>query len=441
MLTMTQLTGFLAEASGNINYGPSDLRFVNRYDASLVAASSGNFTIPSGDLLLDPTNRYLFIFPCVETASFSALSAEGVPLGTIEQISTVGILCHPHTGTGSVQVDFTLSAAVTEIINFVVYEVCNVLNPVLGNLLTAERLTSASSALITLNTYKHLGSQSCGASASRDEVQTTTWVGLTERSDGDAGNLSVSAADALTKTVVNGAFTVTNGYLGAVLAGAAVVNTIPREAIHVVNFVGITNSVTAANNSDFNFTTQISATNDETFTDAQKRVFFVVSMEEDATITGMTWNGVACTLAVQQVNTAATPDVSIVCYYIDTNTYTGTLNVTFSVNVTASVGVRGFVAYNSKTIHATSSTTSAVALITAPSIAVVEGGARFAAVVHPDNASTRTYSGMFGVSVVNATEYAYGAGAIVGETAGSRGVAVTASVAGQQAIIQVSLAA
>lgn len=318
---------FLPGWTGNIPTGtPVALKFVNQYTFNFASTTSATVTVPAIDLLPASPTKQIVVCVGTEAPTIASVTINGVnaPIIVIDQSLFSTIVAAPYAGAGPFNIVVTINAASTELGGLAVFEVDNAA-PVYKSF-RSQAATNFSSNALPLRIPAR--GQALADIVVLTDTLSLTWTDLTERSDADVGAYRLSAASTASAVVsptdIANSITI-SGSDSHGITGLSIPPTdiVLSGGIRRVTPVGAVNfTATAASFSSYadmgNF----------------KLVVFVM-LEENTTITGMTFNGAAMTLIGSSINTAAATDLLIYAFAIDVTTAapTGSLVATSSVNI------------------------------------------------------------------------------------------------------------
>ena len=362
-------------------------RYVGNYAINLLASSTGSFTISSGDLQYSGDSRTLYVMAAYENSvTLNSLTISGAGLSIIEADAGNFRTLVAHIPTaGALTVDAVFAGAVIAGTSFDVYESADCW-PIVG--FDAYSASAASSPAITarLPVGGFIGCQSY----SPTDTATFTWTNATEINDADQGDYRTSAAADLTPSLTNKNLTVTAAGTSGTNRIQAVVVT-PKTALHVIPAITSSASVSASTTSTHAIAVSYGMGSDTA------RIYFCIALEVNTTISGCTWGGVACTLAASIINTAATPDIVMSVFYIDTANRNDSLVITYGASTTATFVIDTVLVFGAHTIG-TVFTQASTGSGPSTAVAVAEGGSVLGYLAHSADTAT--------VTCTNIAEYA-----------------------------------
>jgi hypothetical protein len=388
-LAMTHLAGFGSFASTPLP-DPS-VRYVGQYAYTFTAPSTSATvaTINSGDLTLSGSNKQLVIAVCGELPTIDTLTIDGVRavMCGADVSQFIQLWSGPRVGSGNVVIVLTNNSAVNESGAVQVWEVVDALPVHQGFCNPAYNAALA----VGSSRYIPLGGSTMAAAFNADDTLTFTWTGVTEDADADVGTFRLSSAHT-TSPAAETRDTVTATASGGV-ARAALASAIRADHVGVTGGKVISTNLTNVATSSF-------GTNTPTLTNHEGAGSFklvaLVEYENNVSITGATFDGVAMTLLGSVINTGVSPNLRIYAFGIDVTQAdaSGTLTFTLSGSTTDTFAISLYRLYGVGSVGTPGSVQATTGTGASFTVNVSQGGFILGAHIRATDTQTTTWTGL-----------------------------------------------
>jgi hypothetical protein len=296
---------------------PVRARFVNAYNITFTASTTGTATVAAVDLQLPASvTKQILVFAAGELSIPDSCTINGVAAGLITgNAGSLACFSAIYAGSGPFNVVVTMRTSITEAGQILVYE-CDDCAPLHESLRGTGFEQRASLELVE-------GCPVIAVGYNGTDTNAFTWTAPTETFDADVGAYRLSAASNLVPVAGR-----TSQNIQISAPAAANINAISPLPINTQgirggahSLAGVLATTTAVFSGYVNFNNI-----------GNPELVIAVGIETNVTITGVTFNGNAMTSRGGITNTAATPDIQIAFFSISlTNgAASGNIVVTFS---------------------------------------------------------------------------------------------------------------
>jgi hypothetical protein len=304
---MSFLPGMFPAGAAATAAQPFGVRYVGGYAVTFSASATGSATIPAADFGPADASRQLLIFCMHETVVLRNVSAAGVDYVRFvpETFQTdLGACTLPWPTNVDVSLSMTLASSTSAQGWIEVYEVYAAQplykSPAFWSGVSAGTLISSSLKAL-------LGDYVVAACKADSDTVTVTWTGVNEDSDVDGGTLRASAGHVGPQGSTT-EFAVTATLSGSSSAGLIQVSVEPEGTTGVKgSWHGLAGAAIASGA----FSLPSSSPEIDCRGIGSGDLLIAVYVEGGATVSGITWGGVAMTARGSVTNTGATPDLHI----------------------------------------------------------------------------------------------------------------------------------